>query len=188
MMGEEQFLRALEQSLKKVPKEEREDMLNDYKEHFAIGKSEGKREEDIARALGEPRKIGKEMQATYHLDKAKSDMTTGNVLRAVWAGIGIGFFNLVIVLGIFVTLAALVFSGWVVGIAFVASPILAIADSILFSGPFDWFSMFTSIGFCGLGIFITIGMFYLIRVSKKGLMRYLKFNASLVKGGLKHES
>lgn len=186
-MNERQFLSELEQSLKKVPKEEREDMLEDYREHFAIGKDEGKSEEEISRALGSPTKIAKEMQATYHLEKAKSDATTGNVLRAVWAGIGIGFFNLVIVLGPFIGIAAVIFSGWVVGIVFIASPLLALADNLLFSGPFDWFNMFSAIGFSGLGIFVTVGMFYLTKVSKKGLMRYLKFNASLVKGGLKHE-
>lgn len=187
-MNEQQFLSTLEQSLKKVPKEEREDMLNDYREHFAIGKDEGKSEEDIAYALGAPRKIGKEMQATYHLEKAKSDTTTGNVLRAVWAGIGIGFFNLVIVLGPFIAIAAVIVSGWAVGIAFIASPFLAFADNVILSGPFDWFSMFTAIGLCGIGIFVTVGMFYLTKVSKKGLVRYLKFNTSLVKGGLKHEA
>lgn len=187
-MNEKQFLAELDRALKKIPREVRVDMLSDYREHFAIGKEEGKKEEEISRALGSPQKMAKELLATYHLEKAKSDTTTGNVLRAVWAGIGIGFFNLIIVLGPFIALAAVVVSGWVVGGAFIASPLLALVDNIIFSGPFDWFSFFFSFVLCGLGIFIIIGMYHLTRVFSKWFMRYLKFNASFVKGGLNHES
>lgn len=187
-MNENQFLSELEHYLKKVPKEERHDMVQDYKEHFMMGKEDGKSEEEIASALGSPQKIAKELLATYHLEKAKSDTTTRNVLRAVWAGVGIGFFNLIIVLGPFVALAALVISGWVVAGAFVVSPLLALLDNVIFSGPFVWFSFFFSLVLCGLGMFISIGMYHLTRVVTRGLMRYLKFNASFVKGGLKYES
>lgn len=187
-MNEKQFLTELEQSLKKVPKEERHDMLQDYEEHFAMGKEEGKSEEEIASALGSPQKIAKELLATYHLEIAKSDASTGNVLRAVWAGIGIGFFNLVIVLAPFVTIAAVIISGWVVGITFAASPLLALVDNVIFSDSFEWFTIFFSLALSGIGIFISDGMYYLTKVMSKGFIRYLKFNASLVKGGLKHES
>ncbi|HLR02216.1 MAG TPA: DUF1700 domain-containing protein [Virgibacillus sp.] len=187
-MNEEQFLTELEHSLKKVPKEERHDMLRDYEEHFALAKEEGKSEEHIAGALGSPQKIAKELLATYHLEKAKSDTTTGNILRAVWAGIGIGFFNLVIVLGPFVGIAAIIISGWIVGVTFVASPLLALVDNVVFSDSFEWFTIFLSLALCGIGIFIANGMYYLTRFMSRGLIRYLKFNVSLVKGGLKHES
>jgi uncharacterized membrane protein len=43
------------------------------------------------------------------------------------------------------------------------------------------------LGLCGIGIFIAIGMFAATNALTKGFIRYLKFNASLVKGGLKND-
>lgn len=92
-MTKEQFLRQLESALKKLPKAEREDILQDYSEHFSIGMEEGKTEEEIASALGSPHQIAKELLATYHVEKVEATATTGNILRAIWAVIGLGFFN-----------------------------------------------------------------------------------------------
>lgn len=187
-MNEKQFMTELEHSLIKVPKQEREDMLNDYEEHFSIGmEEEGKTEEEVSRALGSPQKIAKEMLAAYHLEKAESNTTIGNVFRAVWAGIGLGFFNLIIVLGPFIGLLGIVFAGWIVGITFIASPFLAFIDVIL-TEILNWFSIFVSLIMCGVGIFISVGMLAFTRVIRQWVVRYLKFNTSLVKGGLKHES
>ena len=40
-MNKEQFLKQLEVSLKKLSKEERQDILQDYEEYFAIGIDKG---------------------------------------------------------------------------------------------------------------------------------------------------
>lgn len=184
-MNEQQFLTELEHSLKKVPKDERSDMVHDYEEHFSLGREEGKSEEEIARALGSPQKIAKEFLAMYHLEKAKSHKSAGNVFRAVWAGIGIGFFNLIIVLGPFIAAVSIVAAGWIIGITFVASPALALINNALFLQTMEWFQFFFSLFACGVGIFILMGMLALTRKVIEWFMRYLKFNTSLVKGGLK---
>ena len=61
-------------------------------------------EEQIAGALGSPSQIAKEILATYHLEKVENTASAGNIMRAAWAVIGLGFFNLVIVLGPFIAL------------------------------------------------------------------------------------
>ncbi len=92
-MTKEQFLKQLQAGLKKLPQEERKDIIHDYEEHFFIGKEDGKTEEEIAKSLGSPQQITKELIASYHLEKVEKNRTTGNILRAVWAVIGLGFFN-----------------------------------------------------------------------------------------------
>ncbi|MEW9677102.1 DUF1700 domain-containing protein [Lentibacillus sp. L22] len=186
-MTEKQFLDQLNTALSKLSAQEREDILQDYREHFAIGKADGKSEEAIADALGSPNKIAKEMLAMYHLEKAETNVTAGNVIRAVWAAIGLGFFNLIIVLGPFIGLVAVVFAGWVVGLSFILSPLLVLMDAVLYPGTFAFFDLFFSIMLCGLGLFIAIGMYYLTIYLTRGFIHYLKFNSSLVKGGLKNE-
>jgi len=184
-MNENQFLAELEHHLESIPENERLDIIGDYKEHFSIGIEEGESEEAIAGALGSPQKIAREILAMYHLEKAESNTTVGNVFRATWAGIGVGFFNLIIVLGPFIAIVAIVFAGWVTGISFVATPLLAVVNQILFSQGADWFQFFFSLFTCGVGIFILMGILGLTRMIMNGFMRYLKFNVSLVKGGLK---
>lgn len=177
---------TLSDALKRLPSSEREEIIQDFREHFAIGLSEGKTEEEIAEGLGSPQQIGKEMGATYHLEQVQESASTGNVFRALWAVIGLGFFNLVIVLGPFIALAGIVFSGWAIGASFVLSPIVYIVNIIIYPEMFTMFQLFITIALCGLGIFVIIGMFYVTKWLVNGFVRYMQFNVRMVKGGMKH--
>ncbi|MES9737262.1 DUF1700 domain-containing protein [Peribacillus frigoritolerans] len=184
-MNKEQFLKQLNASLTRLSLEEREDILQDYEEYFEIGMEEGKSEQEISKSLGNPKQISKELMATYHLDQVEQTTSAGNVMRAVWAVIGLGFFNLVIVLGPFIALIGVVIAGWVSAIAFILAPLGALFNLVL--GNFQLFDLFFALGLCGIGIFIAMGMFVATSALTKGFIRYLKFNASLVKGGLKND-
>jgi len=184
-MNKEQFLKQLNASLTRLSLEEREDILQDYEEYFEIGMEEGKSEQEISKSLGNPKQISKELMATYHLGQVEQTTSAGNVMRAVWAVIGLGFFNLVIVLGPFIALIGVVIAGWVSAIAFILAPLGALFNLVL--GNFQLFDLFFALGLCGIGIFIAMGMFVATNALTKGFIRYLKFNASLVKGGLKND-
>lgn len=186
-MNKNDFLSQLETSLQKLPSTEREEIIQDFEEHFAIGMTEGKTEEEIARSLGSPKQIAKEMIASYHVEKAEAKITTGNIIRAVIAAVSLGFFNLVFILGPFIALVAIIFSGWVVGGSFILSPLLVLIDTILFPMSFVFFDLFLSIFLCGLGIFVAIGMYYVTKLFMKLFVKYLKFNTNLVKGGFESE-
>ncbi|WP_332634925.1 DUF1700 domain-containing protein [Halalkalibacter flavus] len=186
-MNKKQFLTELDHALTKLSPGERQDILNDFEEHFAVGLEEGQTEEEISASLGSPLQIAKDTLASYHLDKVEATATTGNIIRAVWAVIGLGFFNLVIVLGPFIALVSIVFAGWTVGISFIASPLLLLINIIIYPGSFQLFDLFMSLALCGLGLFIAIGMYFVTRYVMKGYVRYLKYNVKLVKGGLKHD-
>lgn len=185
ILTKEQFLTQLKKSLKGISSDERQDILQDYEEHFAIGLEEGKTEQQIADSLGQPSQIARELTAMHHLEKVETTATTGNVIRAVWAVIGLGFFNIVIVLGPFIGLLGVIFAGWVTGVSFVASPILVLVNAVVNVGTFQLFDLFASIGLCGLGLLIGLGMFFITKWLTYLFVKYLKFNISLVKGGLK---
>lgn len=70
-MHKEQFLRELSGHLRKLPEEERKDILYDYEEHFQFGLEEGKTEGEIVKGLGSPKAIAKEMLALYRFDEMK---------------------------------------------------------------------------------------------------------------------
>ncbi|MGE7877606.1 DUF1700 domain-containing protein [Peribacillus muralis] len=182
-MNKEQFLKQLNDSLKKLSLEERQDILQDYEEYFAIGMEQGKTDQEISTSLGNPKQISRELLATYHLGQVEQSTSAGNVMRAVWAVIGLGFFNLVIVLGPFIALVGVVIAGWASAIAFILAPVFALLNLMVSS--FQLFDLFFALALCGIGIFMAMGMFVATRALTKGFIRYLKFNASLVKGGLK---
>lgn len=186
-MNKDQFLQILSNGLKKLPAEEREDIIRDFQEHFQMGNQEGKTEEEIAKSLGSPKQIARELLATYQVEKVSEKVTFSNVLRATWAVIGLGFFNLTIVLGPFLALVGIIVGGWFTGISFALSPVLVLLNLLIAPGTFSLFEMFLSIAFCGFGLLLVIGMFYLTKGLIKLFIRYLKFNINLVKGGLKDE-
>ena len=183
-MNKERFMEQLEASLGRISKEERQDILQDYEEYFEIGMEQGQTEQEIAASLGSPKQIAKELLAAYHLEQAEKSASAGNVMRAVWAALGLGFFNIVIVLGPFMGLIGVMLGGWVTSFAFIVAPFAMLFNIVI--GSFILFEFFLSLAMCGVGIFIAMGMFVASKALAKGFIRYLQFNASLVKGGYKH--
>lgn len=116
----------------------------------------------------------------------RTTASASNILRAIWAVIGLSFFNLLIVLAPFVTIVVLVISGWIVSISAVGSPLLVLINPIFYPGTFEWFDLFFSFMFSGVGILVGIGMYYVTKAIMSGFVRYLKFNVRFVKGGLNH--
>lgn len=187
IMNKKQFMDQLESLLKGISAEERKEILQDYEDHFTFAMEAGESEEQISASLGSPRQISKEILAAYHLEKAESSSTIGNLGRAVWAAFGLGFFNLVIVLGPAVALAGVVLAVWAVGITFTASPLLVLFNALIYPETFELFELMFSLVLSGIGILLTIGMYFATRALGKGFVNYLKFNVKLVKGGLKNE-
>jgi len=64
-MTENQFIVELENALKQLPSEERNDILQDIREYFTNGREDGKTEREIANSLGSPSKIADELLSSY---------------------------------------------------------------------------------------------------------------------------
>ena len=193
-MTKKQFLAELAKALKRLPEEERQDILRDFEEHFELGLSEGKSEEEICQALGSPHQIGKELLVTYQIDKVEHQANAGNmigaagtILGAIWAAVGLSFFNFVILLGPFIALVAILVGGWIVGISFLISPLLVLVNAVFVPGSFLLARLFRSLVLAGVGLLIVLGMLYATRLVVNGFIRYLRFNVKLVKGGWKHD-
>lgn len=184
-MTKDQFLKQLNDALRKVSHDEREEIIRDFEEHFVIAYEEGKTDEEIIASLGSPQQIAKEMIASYHIEQMEEKTTTGNIIKATWAVIGLSFFNIVIVLAPFLTIIAFILSGWILSAAGIISPLLVFINPLFYPGTFEMFDLFFSLTLCGLGLFIGIGMYYVTKAISSGFVKYLKFNVNLVKGGLK---
>jgi len=177
------FLSELERRLSKLPEAERQEILQDYEEHFAFAEEAGKLESDVINMFGSPAQIAKEMTADYHVEQVRETTNVSDMFSAVFAVGALGFFNLVFVLGPAIAIYATIFALGVASLALVASPILLLIFSAIGLQSFTWFDFFSSLAAAGIGIFMTMGTYYIIQWSVKLTARYLSFNRRMMKGG-----
>ncbi len=100
-MQREEFISRLEKLLRGLPEAERKDIIYDYDEHIRIAVENGLEEEKVIQSLGSPQSIAKQYRVKKYIDKAEETGSTTSVFRAILATVGLGFFNLVFILGPF---------------------------------------------------------------------------------------
>lgn len=185
-MNKNKFLSELKYQLRKLPQYEVDEILQDYHEYFTLAEMEGKSEQQIANGLGSPKQIAKELMATHYIEEMEKTNSLSNTMRAVWAALGLGFLNLVFILGPFIGVVGVIVGLWITGFSFIIAPILVLISAVIDLNSFRLFDLFTAIIFSGIGIFVLIGVHYFTSFVKKATIRYLKYNVSIVKGADKN--
>jgi uncharacterized membrane protein len=189
-MNKKDFLNKLSSYLGGIPVEERQDVINDFEEHFKEGLAEGRTEEEIADSLGDPRALANQFKANILVSQAEKTTSAINITRAVLATLGLGFFNLVFILGPFIAIVAVLISLFVSAIAIIAAGITVFFASIF--GPLipQYFAVlinpavtiFGSIGVTCFGILFFVGCIYLSKILYRLFVRYIKFNLRIITG------
>lgn len=187
-MNRAEFIGILRKELQSIPENEIIDILYDYEEHFEVGLSKGKGEEEIAKELGNPKNIAKSYRASSKVSKAANNPSPKNLFKAILAAMALGFFNLVIVLGPFLGIVGLFIGLYAISISFVVGGVGAFFGTIL--APFfphsisinvhPIVSMSFGIGLSSLGVLVGIGSFYLTKLLYQGAIRYLKWNIDVI--------
>ncbi len=193
-MNKTEYLKELAQLLKKIPENERKDILYDYQEHFEVGTDEGKSEEDIIKDLGSPKVIARELLAHYHIEYARSNTSFTTVLRAIFATMAIGFFNLVFLLAPFLAIIGFMIALYITSIALIVSAVMILLADPLnsflgaeyihlgFEGAQKWsVKILGSVILSGLGVLLGIGTIYLSKGLYKITLKYLHFNLKMIK-------
>lgn len=130
-MNKIEFISKLDSSLRGIAYEDKKEIIYDYEEHFAAGIEQGKTEEDIAKALGDPRIIAKQFRNDYLINKAENVKSAGNLASAMFASVGLGFLNLFVLP--FIIAAAIILLSLLVAAGSVIIALVAAAGSILIS-------------------------------------------------------
>ena len=193
MQTEQEYLHTLKVRLSGyVSREDLDDILSDYAEHFSVGKSEGRSEEELCRSLGSPDDVAKEIRATYLVKKAEQARSPENIWHAVMATLGLGLFNLAFVLLPFILLIVLLVIIFIAGLVMlVAGPIMllmAVMQLIGFTISVPWWSsplkgILISIALSIAGVVLVMLDFHLARIFYRLAIRYLKWNIRAIKGG-----
>lgn len=181
-MTKKQFLDELKWQLKKLPRQELGDILRDYDEYFQNAQSDGKQEHEIVQSLGSPKQLAKELLATHYIDEVQKSASVLNIARAVWAAVGLGFLNIIFILGPFIAIVVTLASFWLTAFIFVLTPLVVVINTVVHIDSFTWFDLFVAISFSGVGILLLTGLYYITALLKKWTIHYLKFNVAIVKG------
>ncbi len=192
-MNRDQFLAQLRKALGRTSEAEKREILADYEEHFRVGIAEGRSEEDLAKALGNPSAIGNAFRIENLADNTRTGWKVADVFRAVFASISLGFFNIIVVLGPFLGLVGVLIGMWAVVAGLGISGIGGIAGAI--AGPFlqgllgfsvtagnVLFLFFAGISTAALGVLAAIGMAWVTRQFFVLTARYVTLNARIISG------
>lgn len=200
-MNKKEFMKRLEDRLRFLADEERKDILFDYEDHFSAAMENGEQEEDIVKSLGSPEIIARQYKVSRVIQQAETNKTSGNLMRAVLATMGLGFLNMVFVIGPFFGIVgvligfyAAAFGLGISGLAVAGAGLIGLITGTL--GPFvhlpvgiNFNDSYLSIVLLSFGVSLGsigglfgIGTFYLTKVFYNLTVKYLKFNVKLIKG------
>lgn len=182
-------MREFEKNLKGVSREDKKEIIRDYEEHFAIGKKKGRKEVEIAKSLGNPKQLAKQTKMELLVTKAEEEKSAGNLFRMIFATIGMSFFNIIFVVGIFFALLAVVISLFATGFAITITGLALIvfaflpAIEVFYIPAFNHLSMFFGgIAIMCLGILFTIGTYYIGKGFYILTVKYVKLNIRIIRG------
>lgn len=139
-MSKLEFIDALKRALAGLPPETVAKTLAYYEQRYIDGLAAGRSEREISDDLGEPKKIALTLRANSHLSAFELKRNPANLLRMLVSALGLGIFNLFMVVPAMVYaallgavyVAALTF--YIGGIAITAGG-LAGANELVLDGP-----------------------------------------------------
>lgn len=187
-MNRNEFMSKLQTILGNISPSAKDEIMYDYREHFEIGLEQGKTEEEICIGLGDPKAIARQYRAEYMVKQADTNKSAGNVLRALFAALSLGFFNLIFMLPIMAVCVAVLAALASIAIGFVFGGIGALLATIL-SPVVPWISIpdinpailvFGSISLTTLGLLSGIGTIMLTKLSYRLTISYIKTNMNII--------
>jgi uncharacterized membrane protein len=108
-MTRQAFIARLREGLRGLPPQTIDDIVADYETHFADGEAAGRSEADVAQALGEPNRLAREIRAETGLKRWEEQRSPSGAAAAVFAVLGLGAIDVLILLPILMGVAGALF-------------------------------------------------------------------------------
>jgi len=174
-----QYLAELEMRLGALGKEEREELLADYEAHFEYGRAAGKTDEEIARRLGPPQLVAREILYQLSVDRARSQPTLRRIAGAVFAGIGLGVIQVLALLVPFLC-GLLVLAGlFAASVYLMASPVLLLIQDGWTAKFFRMLPLLA--GLVGIGLILWAAAVKGTSLLRKWMLRILQTNVESIR-------
>ena len=133
-MTRQAFLARLREGLRGLPPSMIDDIVADYETHFADGEAAGRSEAEVAAALGDPGRLARELRAEIGLKRWEEERSPSGAASAVFAVLGLGAIDLLILLPILMAVGGTLFG---LGVAAIGG--LFAGGAVFAAGPFTGF-------------------------------------------------
>jgi uncharacterized membrane protein len=131
-MTREAFMARLWDGLKGLPPQTAAEIVADYQAHFTEGEAAGRTDADIAAALGDPDRLALELRAEAGLKRWEAERNPAAAAAAVFAVLGLGAIDLLILLPILMGVVCTLF-----GIAIACIGVMIAGAVVFAAGPFS---------------------------------------------------
>lgn len=189
-MNKHSYINELTKQLKKLPSQEIEEILADYREHFEIGQRCGKTEEEISKSLGHPRSVAQGYLVSNLVDEAKTSQSitarSKILLQIMFIILVLAPFNFFVIVGPFLILFALTLAGWAVPIAIGGVSIAVMGTFLTMEPSFTigtlqglslLFMFLGALGLAAMGILI---MVLISQFLTQLVVSYLRWNINFI--------
>lgn len=148
-MNKQEFIETLRHYLVSLPVDERNELLRDYEAHFIYGQQYGKSEAEIARELGDPLTLARDIVGADFLPQPPwaPGRDTPRLIGVTIVLFFLNLFALPVIAAMWAAFAAIC----LMAIAGMLSPIILALESALYGG-YTPFKLFMAIGFVGIGM------------------------------------
>ncbi|MGE4305448.1 MAG: DUF1700 domain-containing protein [Novosphingobium sp.] len=133
-MKHNEFIKRLKAGLKGMPQNDIDEIVGDYEDHFEAGLADGRSEEEVADALGNPARLARELRFEAGFRNWEADRSPSSAMAAILAFMGLATIDILILLPIVLPIIG------VVAALFVAVVAVFISGGFVFIvGPFSGF-------------------------------------------------
>jgi uncharacterized membrane protein len=108
-MNRAHFMAQLRDGLAGLHHTDINDIVADYESHFADGAADGRSQEEVAAALGDPARLARELRAEIGFRRWEENRSAGNFVGVVLALLGLATIDFIILLPLLCALAAIFF-------------------------------------------------------------------------------
>jgi uncharacterized membrane protein len=130
-MTRQAFMARLREGLAGLPAQTVADIVADYETHFADGVAAGRSEADVAAALGDPGRLARELRAEIGLKAWEENRNPSGAAAAVFAVLGLGAIDILILLPLLMTVGMAMF-----GVAVAVIAVFFAGGVVFAAGPF----------------------------------------------------
>ena len=130
-MTRAEFMGRLRRGLVGMPTAAAADIASDYETHFEDGTAAGRSEAEVATALGDPDRLSRELRAEAGAQRWHQEKNPSAAAGAVFAVLGLGAIDLLILLPIFMSVVGVLFGFFMAAIGvFVGGGVVMIAGPV----------------------------------------------------------
>ena len=130
-MTRQAFMARLREGLRGLPAQTQADIAADYEAHFNEGAAAGRSEAEVAAALGDPGRLARELRAEAGLKRWEAERNPSAAASAVFAVLGLGALDILILLPILMGVGGAMFG---IGVAIIA--VFVAGGAVFAVGPF----------------------------------------------------